>query len=150
LAHAVRRFRGDTVPDSGKGLVTLIHSSAASQRLIPPAAVGPDVLPPPPQPSSTMVLDLLNGLSYVDAILWLGARLADALAHAHDRGILHRDLKPANVLLTDEGQPMLLDFNLASDTRLGGLAEVARLGGTLPYMPPEHIESFGGARRVVD
>ncbi|MBO0699720.1 MAG: serine/threonine protein kinase, partial [Zavarzinella sp.] len=150
LAHAVRRFRGDTVPESGKGLVTLIHSSAASQRLLPPAGGSSDSLPTTPQPGSTMVLDLLNGLSYVDAILWLGARLADALAHAHDRGILHRDLKPANVLLTDEGQPMLLDFNLASDTRLDGLAEVARLGGTLPYMPPEHIESFGGERRVVD
>src|SRR5215213_2296041 len=150
LAHAVRRFRGDTLPESGRGLVTLIHSSAASQRLLPPTAAGSDTAPAPPQPSSTMVLDLLNGLTYVDAILWLGARLADALAHAHDRGILHRDLKPANVLLTDEGQPMLLDFNLASDTRLDGLAEVARLGGTLPYMPPEHIESFAGQKRVVD
>ena len=61
---------------------------------------------------------LEGGLSYVDAVLWLGARLADGLAHAHERGILHRDLKPANVLLTDDGQPMLLDFNLSEDTKL--------------------------------
>jgi serine/threonine protein kinase/Flp pilus assembly protein TadD len=148
LAHAVHRLRGDTVPDSGRELVTLLHSSAASNR---PAAPGSsDTLPVLHPPSSTTVLELLGGLSYVDAILWVGARLADALAHAHDRGILHRDLKPANVLLTDEGQPLLLDFNLATDTRFGGIAEAARLGGTLPYMAPEHIESFSGQARRVD
>ena len=52
----------------------------------------------------------------------MAARLADGLAHAHDRGILHRDLKPANVLLTDDGRPMLLDFNLAEDLKLRGPA----------------------------
>ena len=45
-------------------------------------------------------------------------RMADGLAHAHEHGILHRDLKPENVLLTEDGQPMLLDFNLSEDTKL--------------------------------
>ena len=79
----------------------------------------------------------LEGLSYVEAVLWLGGQLADGLAHAHARGILHRDLKPANVLLTDDGRPMLLDFNLAEDTKLAAAAERAAIGGTLPYMAPE-------------
>jgi tetratricopeptide (TPR) repeat protein len=92
---------------------------------------------------------VLQGLSYVEAVLWLGARLADGLAHAHERGIVHRDLKPANVLLTDDGQPMLLDFNLAHDTKPGA-AEVARVGGTLPYMAPEHLEAFRGSPAVSD
>ena len=68
----------------------------------------------------------LEGLTYVEAVLWLAARLADGLAHAHARGIVHRDLKPANILLTDEGQPMLLDFNLSEDTKL----QSQRVGGT--------------------
>ena len=161
LADAIRRFRGETLPESGKGLVTLLQLSAASGR--PPAAPGsepsgsssPGTSPSSDtivvhQPSSKAALDLLGGLSYVDAILWLGARLADGLAHAHDRGILHRDLKPANVLLTDDGQPMLLDFNLSGDAHLDGLAEAARVGGTLPYMPPEHLESYADQPRVVD
>src|SRR5262249_56183347 len=93
------------------------------------------------------ILAMLEGLDYVQSVLWLVARLADGLAHAHDRGILHRDLKPANILLSDEGQPMLLDFGVAEDTKLGAAA--ARVGGTLPYMAPEHLDAVqGGPGRV--
>ena len=53
--------------------------------------------------------------SYPRAIAWWGARLAEALDHAHDRGVLHRDIKPSNVLVTADGMPMLLDFNLARE-----------------------------------
>jgi serine/threonine protein kinase/Flp pilus assembly protein TadD len=92
--------------------------------------------------ASTAILEKLQSLSYVDAVLWMGARLADGLAHAHDRGILHRDLKPANILVTDEGQPMLLDFNLAHDTKARSKVSVALLGGTLPYMAPEQLAAY--------
>src|SRR5260221_1184798 len=94
--------------------------------------------------------EMLAGMSYVEAILWIGARLADGLGHAHQRGILHRDLKPANILLTDEGQPMLLDFNLSEDTKRHPTASAAQVGGTLPYMAPEHLEAFQGGARPVD
>jgi serine/threonine protein kinase/tetratricopeptide (TPR) repeat protein len=86
-------------------------------------------------------------MSYVDAVLWIGERLADALAHAHEKGIVHRDLKPANVLLADDGTPMLLDFNLADDGNESGV-ERARVGGTLPYMGPEQMRAFAGDRSV--
>src|SRR5262249_40327408 len=72
------------------------------------------------------------------------------VAHADGRGILHRDLKPANILLTDDGQPMLLDFNLSEDTKLRSSASAASIGGTLPYMSPEHLEAFRGADRRID
>jgi tetratricopeptide (TPR) repeat protein len=95
---------------------------------------------------------VLGALSYVEAVVWLGARLADGLAHAHDRGILHRDMKPANILLTDDGRPMLLDFNLAEDLKLrgGDGATEAGIGGTLPYMAPEHLAAFGDGGAAVD
>ncbi len=147
LADAIRRFRGETVPDSGKRLVTMLNSSVSSRRPDASQLAEPDL---PRHASSTVILELLERYSYVDAVLWIVSRLADALTHAHERGILHRDLKPANVLLTDEGQPLLLDFNLATDTKFDCLAEAARLGGTLPYMSPEHLESFGGVERVID
>ena len=118
-------------PTSGCELV------AAVRRRGEPRADGP----------TPAAVALLESSSYVDAVLWIGERLADALAHAHERGIVHRDIKPANVLLADDGQPMLLDFNLADDGNEVA-AERARVGGTLPYMAPEHIRAFGGDRSV--
>jgi serine/threonine protein kinase len=79
---------------------------------------------------------LIRG-TYVEGVVHLGALLAGALAFTHSEGILHRDLKPSNVLVTPAGRPMLLDFNLSFDDRL---AE-ERLGGTLPYMAPEHLRA---------
>ncbi|HVK10699.1 MAG TPA: protein kinase, partial [Gemmataceae bacterium] len=76
-------------------------------------------------------------------------QLCDGLAAVHERGLLHRDLKPANVLIADDGTPLLLDFNLSGDARVrGGVPAV--LGGTLPYMAPEHLEAFQGGTRPVD
>ncbi len=56
---------------------------------------------------------LLESLSYIQAVCWIGACLADALEYAHERDLVHLDLKPSNVLLAADGQPMLLDFHLA-------------------------------------
>jgi serine/threonine protein kinase/Flp pilus assembly protein TadD len=96
----------------------------------------------PTRGRSNAILHMLQKLSYVEAVLWLGSRLADGLAHAHEHGILHRDLKPANVLLTDDGQPMLLDFNLSHDTKLSASATAAQAGGTLPFMAPEQLQAY--------
>jgi len=94
----------------------------------------------------------LERRSYVRAIAWWGARLAEALDHAHDRGVLHRDIKPSNVLVTSDGMPMLLDFNLACEPVLedGTAAASATLGGTIDYMAPEHLKALaeGSADRV--
>lgn len=85
---------------------------------------------------------LLGELSYVEAILWIIARAAEGLAHAHERGIIHQDLKPANILLSDEGRPMLLDFNLAVDVKRPFDGARRAIGGTLPYMSPEQLRSL--------
>lgn len=65
--------------------------------------------------------------------------LAEALAHAHERGVLHRDLKPANILFDAAGEPFLADFGLARET--GASRERLTLSGevlgTPNYMAPE-------------
>ncbi len=76
--------------------------------------------------------------TYVTGIAQLGMQLASALAYTHRQGILHCDLKPSNVLLTPNGRPMLLDFNLSSDLS----KEDARRGGTLPYMSTEQLRGL--------
>jgi serine/threonine protein kinase len=79
---------------------------------------------------------------YLDGVLYLGERLANALAYVHERGVLHRDLKPSNILVCPNGEPVLIDFNLAHDRSLTEY----RLGGTLPYMPPEQLEAMSRQR----
>ena len=69
-------------------------------------------------------------------------QILDGLDYAHRRGIVHGDLKPANILLSDEGEPILLDFHLA---QLDGQHPGAHIGGTLPYMAPEQLRSLIGA-----
>jgi serine/threonine protein kinase len=83
----------------------------------------------------TQADQVLHHGSYVEGVVFLAVRLAEALDFIHQKGICHRDLKPSNVLLRPDGQPMLLDFNLSFDERFAD----QRLGGTLPYMSPEHL-----------
>jgi serine/threonine protein kinase/tetratricopeptide (TPR) repeat protein len=87
----------------------------------------------------------LHGATATQAAVWIVARLADGLEHAHSRGLLHRDLKPSNILLAADGTPMLLDFNLSVDvlpSSADGEIHRALVGGTLPYMAPEHLDAF--------
>jgi tetratricopeptide (TPR) repeat protein len=73
--------------------------------------------------------------------LALFAQICEAVDHAHLRGVIHRDLKPANILVTDNGQPKVLDFGLARITEPGAeVTQVTRGGefrGTLAYASPE-------------
>jgi tetratricopeptide (TPR) repeat protein len=88
----------------------------------------------PPGNRETPVRVFRQG-TYIDGILHLAVQLAEALAFIHSRGIYHRDLKPSNVLMTPDGRPMLLDFNLSLNKRVTGLPT----GGTPAYMPPEQL-----------
>jgi serine/threonine protein kinase/tetratricopeptide (TPR) repeat protein len=80
---------------------------------------------------------MLERVSYVQAMCWIAASLADALQFAHERGVVHLDLKPSNVLLSSDGQPMLLDFHLARAPIRPNAQVPEHFGGTPPYMPPE-------------
>ncbi len=83
----------------------------------------------------------------MENLLRYGTQIADALAHAHERGIIHRDLKSSNVVITADGRAKVLDFGLAKRLPEAELEEVTRskaslteagaVVGTLSYMSPE-------------
>ncbi|MBK8976809.1 MAG: serine/threonine protein kinase [Planctomycetes bacterium] len=70
--------------------------------------------------------------------------IADAVHHAHQRGLIHRDLKPGNVFVDAAGRPKVLDFGIArliDDDRTRTLrTHAGQLLGTLAYMSPEQAE----------
>jgi tetratricopeptide (TPR) repeat protein len=90
----------------------------------------------------------------INDTLALVARVADAVDHAHRRGVLHRDLKPGNILVTADGNPKVLDFGVsrlttgdALDTPDHTATAAGQVIGTLGYMSPEQLS---GDQRSVD
>ncbi len=74
-----------------------------------------------------------------DLCAWIGRELAQALEHAHQRGVVHRDVKPFNVMLTPSGRVLLVDFGLAQATGADALTRTGAAQGSLPYMAPEQV-----------
>jgi serine/threonine protein kinase len=82
------------------------------------------------------------------AIVRYAEQIAEALAEAHEHGVLHRDIKPQNVMVTPRGHVKVLDFGLSR--AIGGeppgqaatmtaLSDAAVVLGTAPYMSPEQV-----------
>ena len=96
-----------------------------------------------------LVLEYVDGGSLADAIAAgplsperaaaVGAALADALDHAHERGVVHRDVKPSNVLLDGDGRPRLADFGVAQLDGSGTLTASGFTVGTAAYLAPEQV-----------
>ncbi|MEM7476151.1 MAG: protein kinase [Planctomycetota bacterium] len=69
-------------------------------------------------------------------------KVAEALAHANEAGVIHCDIKPANIVIGKDGTVKLIDFGLAQ-TRSPLIAEeCTSSGGTVAYMPPEQARSM--------
>ena len=93
------------------------------------------------RPEARPLLPKFDSDDYVGTVVHRLAELAEAIQHAHDRGVVHRDVKPHNILLDREGRMHLADFGLAKDERFGTLTAIGEIGGTVHYMSPEQARA---------
>ena len=113
-------------------------------------------------PGETLAERLRRGPIPFAEALELAGQIADALAAAHDNGVIHRDLKPANIKITPEGQIKVLDFGLAkaladepadgqlsdSPTLSAHATKVGVILGTAAYMSPEQARGKAVDKRT--
>lgn len=82
-------------------------------------------------------------LRTVDSILQMVATIAEAVQHAHGKGVIHRDLKPGNILIDAEFKPFVTDFGLARRVNSSNESRMTQEGlliGTPAYMAPEQVK----------
>jgi hypothetical protein len=84
-----------------------------------------------------------SGRLHTEHAMAITAHVCDALAYAHERGIIHRDIKPANIMVGYDGMVKVADFGLAKVSSANGsslgLTQSGMAMGTLHYMAPEAL-----------
>ncbi|MFE9685130.1 protein kinase [Streptomyces sp. NPDC006285] len=142
---AVKFFR----PDTGFDLEENLHSEAVIQARLHHPGLVTAYDTGRHDGRAFLVMQLVEGNTLRDLIAGgplspgttaaLGADLAQALAHAHDAGIVHRDVKPSNILLDASRRPYLTDFGISQVLDATTRTATGTLIGTAAYLSPEQV-----------
>ena len=94
-----------------------------------------------PGQTDSVIRGRFEHAAWPEVVCRLGARLAADLAQMHRHGVVHGDVKPASVLIAADGSPKLAEVNVGFGLQRERAAQAAYLGGSLPYLSPEHLEA---------
>jgi serine/threonine-protein kinase len=146
---ALKRLHPHVVADPN-ARARLEREAEALRAVDHPAIVRPRELIDDPD-SPALVMDFVAGRPLDERIaegplpageaVAIATIVADALAVAHDRGIVHRDIKPGNILVDEHGVPHIVDFGIAAllDVAADALTATSEMVGTLRYAAPERL-----------
>jgi serine/threonine protein kinase/WD40 repeat protein/tetratricopeptide (TPR) repeat protein len=99
-----------------------------------------------PADSAPSELSLATDSRFYRSVTRIGLQVADALAYAHQQGVLHRDIKPSNLLLDIDGNVWVTDFGLAKVEGSDGPTRTGDVVGTIRYMAPERFDGWSDRR----
>jgi eukaryotic-like serine/threonine-protein kinase len=141
-ANHLRRFQTEA-----KAAATLNHPNVATIYSVEETEGQPFITMEYVEGKSLDAFIPAGGLDLKTFLEWF-LPLADALSHAHEKGIVHRDIKPGNIMITAVGVPKILDFGLAQidktvateDSSTLDMTEPGQIFGTPSYMSPEQAE----------
>ncbi|WP_197526971.1 protein kinase domain-containing protein [Pirellulimonas nuda] len=141
---AVKALRKDRQREP-RAVRQFLNEAAVVQRMSHPGVIRVRGLGRFPSGGYFIVMDYVEGSDLQaridrerlapDEALRVVERVAEAVAHAHQAGVVHCDLKPANILLGNHGEVIVTDFGFAQI--IADKRPAAALGGTLGYLAPE-------------
>lgn len=156
LNGADRDFQSDRFEMEAKTMGRLSHSN-----IVPVFDFGTDgtfcwiVMEMVPGQDLRKILHSRCAPFHPEAVAAMAIQITEALAHAHERGVVHRDLKPSNILIENEtGRVRIIDFGISktefnpSDSTGIIQTVTGTLMGTAPYLAPEILNSETGAKKA--
>ena len=135
LYYAMQYVEGCSLRD----VLREIGETGAVEIVVDPASHGSES----PGSSQLGASSRINVAYYQQVATWM-AEVAEALAYAHESGVIHRDIKPSNLLLDRNRRLMITDFGLARDNTADETTRSRSLVGTARYMAPEQVDRERG------